>query len=239
MNTMLTRLANAADRQRQFVDDASHELRSPLTSIRTMIEVELTHPDSADWGTIGRDVLDDTIRLQRLVDDLLALARADTAVAGSARREPVDLDEIVLREARRLRERTAHEVDTTSVSGAQLTGNPDELARAVRNLLDNADRHAASTITVTLDESDRAVTLTVADDGPGVPSGQRDEIFERFTRLEDARGRDQGGTGLGLAITHDIVAMHGGTIGLDDAPGARFTARFPLDDTGPLEDPRS
>jgi len=233
MNTMLARLANAIDRQRQFVDDASHELRSPLTSIRAQLEVELAHPEIADWQATGHDVLDDTVRLQRLVDDLLALARADTSAAGTARREPVDLDEIVLRESRRLRERTAHHIDTTGVSGAQLSGNADDLARAVRNLFDNADRYAESTITVTLDESDRGVMLVVADDGPGVPVDQRETIFERFTRLDDARGREHGGTGLGLAITHDIVTAHGGTITLEDAPGARFVASFPLDDSAP------
>jgi signal transduction histidine kinase len=229
MNTMLARLGNSIDRQRQFVDDASHELRSPLTSIRTQIEVELAHPDTADWQATDRGVLDDTIRLQRLVDDLLALARADSAEIGSTRREPVDLDEIVLRESRRLRERTTHHVDTTAVSGAQLIGNPDDLERAVRNLFDNADRHAESTITVTLDESEQSVTLVVADDGPGVPVERREQIFERFTRLGNARGRDDGGTGLGLAITHDIVVAHGGTISLVDAAGARFVARFPVE----------
>ena len=172
-------------------------------------------------------MLEDTIRLQRLVDDLLALARA-AASSEPSRHGPVDLDEIVLSEARRLRVRTPHRVDTTAVSGAQLRGNPDELARAVRNLLDNAARHACSTITVSLRETDHAIRLVVADDGPGVPVEQRDRIFERFTRLDDARARDNGGAGLGLAIAHEIVAAYGGSITLEDTPGARFVMMFLL-----------
>jgi signal transduction histidine kinase len=232
MNAMLARLDDGTRRQRQFIADASHELRSPLTGIRAQIEVDLAHPDRADWQATDRDVLEDTIRLQRLIDDLLALARA-AASSERSHREPVDLDEIVLSEARRLRVRTPHRVDTTAVSGAQLDGNPDELGRAVRNLLDNAARHACSTITVELRETDDAIGLVVADDGPGVPVDQRDRVFERFTRLDDARARDNGGAGLGLAIAHEIVAAHGGSITLDDAPGARFVMTFPVHDERP------
>ena len=227
MNAMLTRLDDATQRQRRFIADASHELRSPLTGIRAQLEVDLAHPERADWQATDRDVLEDTIRLQRLVDDLLALARA-AASSERSRHGPVDLDEIVLSEARRLRVRTPHRVDTTAVSGAQLHGNPDELARAVRNLLDNAARHTCSTITVSLRETDHAIRLVVADDGPGVPVEQRDRIFERFTRLDDARARDNGGAGLGLAIAHEIVAAYGGSIMLEDTPGARFVMMFLL-----------
>jgi signal transduction histidine kinase len=228
MNAMLHRLERATDRQRRFVADASHELRSPLTGMRAQLEVDLAHPDSADWQATERDVLDDAIRLQHLVDDLLTLAASDASASDAASRAPVDLDEIVLREARRLRSRTAHRVETTGVSGAQLSGNADALARAVRNLLDNAARHARSTVTVTLVESDAAVTLTVADDGPGVPLDKHALIFERFTRLDDSRDRDAGGTGLGLAITHDVVLAHGGTVAVDNTPGARFTITLPV-----------
>jgi signal transduction histidine kinase len=228
MNAMLGRLEDATDRQRRFVADASHELRSPLTGIRAQLEVDLAHPDAADWQTTEREVLVDAIRLQRLVDDLLALATTDASALDAASREPVDLDEIVLSEARRLRSRTTHDVDTTRVSGAQLTGNRDQLARAVRNLLDNAARHADSTVTASLAESESAITFVVVDDGPGIPVEQQQRIFERFTRLDDARTRDNGGTGLGLAITREVVVAHGGTITVDSAPGARFTVSFPL-----------
>jgi signal transduction histidine kinase len=229
MNAMLARLEDATGRQQRFVADASHELRSPLTGIRAQLEVDLAHPERADWQSTERDVLDDAIRLQRLVDDLLALATAGHASASdSAHRAPVDVDEIVLTEARRIRSRTACRIDTTAVSGAQLDANADQLVRAVRNLLDNAARHARTTVTVTLCETERAVVLSVADDGPGIPADQRDRVFERFARLDGARARDEGGTGLGLAITREVVHAHGGTITVDDAPGARFTIALPM-----------
>jgi signal transduction histidine kinase len=231
MNAMLGRLEHATDRQRRFVADASHELRSPLTGIRAQLEVDLAHPGRADWQTTERDVLDDAIRMQRLVDDLLVLATADASVSDASHRELVDLDEIVLTEARRLGSRTPHHIDTARVSGAQIDGNWDQLTRAVRNLLENAARHAQSTVNLTLEESDTGVILTVTDDGPGIPPDQQERIFERFTRLDDARTRDTGGTGLGLAITHEVVTAHGGTITLDNAPGAQFTISFPLPTT--------
>ena len=227
MNAMLARLEDATDRQRRFVADASHELRTPLTDMRGRLEVDLAHPDAADWQDTEREVLDDAIALQRLVDDLLALAAADASAPDSSSWQPVDLDEIVLREARRLRSRTAHRVDTSGVSGAQLVGSADDLARAVRNLLDNADRHARSTVRVALRETD-AITLTITDDGPGIPDERMDWIFERFTRLDNARARDTGGTGLGLAITHEVVTAHGGSIAVENTPGAQFTVSLPL-----------
>jgi signal transduction histidine kinase len=230
MNAMLTRLDDATQRQHRFVADASHELRSPLTGIRTQLEVDLLHPEQADWEDTERSVLDDTVRLQRLVDDLLVLARTDSRPTDVTHRETVDLDEIVLTESRRLAGHTTHTVDTSAVSGAQLSGNADLLTRAVRNLLDNADRYASSAVVVSLVETDHCVVLTIADDGPGIPSAEQERIFERFTRLDDARTRETGGTGLGLAITHDVVTAHGGTITLDNDPGARFTLTFPLDD---------
>jgi signal transduction histidine kinase len=228
MNAMLGRLEDATERQRRFVADASHELRSPLTGMRAQLEVDLAHPEGADWQATEKDVLLEAIRLQHLVGDLLVLAASDESALDTSARAPVDLDEIVLSQARRLRTRTSHRVDTAGVSGAQLNGNAGELTRAVANLLDNADRHAATTVTVTLIESDDAVTLTVADDGPGIPEDQQQRVFERFTRLDDGRARDDGGTGLGLAITHDVVVSHGGTITVDNTPGARFTVTFPL-----------
>jgi len=228
MNAMLGRLEASTERQHRFVADASHELRSPLTGIRAQLEVDLAHPETADWQTTEREVLDDTIRLQRLVDDLLALAAADASVVDGAHREPVDLDEIVLTEARRLRSRTAHRVDTSAVSGAQVMGNADQLVRAVHNLLDNAVRHARSTVTVTLHETGSAAVLTVADDGPGIPPDQGDRIFERFARVDGSRSSDDGGTGLGLAITHEVIVGHGGSILVDSTPGARFTVSLPV-----------
>jgi signal transduction histidine kinase len=228
MNAMLGRLEDATDRQRRFVADASHELRSPLTGIRARLEVDLAHPDGADWQATEREVLDDAIRLQHLVDDLLALAASDASASDQSAPEPVDLDEIVLDEARRLRSRTSQRIDTAGVSGAQIVGHAEPLARAVRNLLDNAASHAQSMVIITLRESEASVVLTVADDGPGIAPEQHARIFERFARIDDGRARSLGGTGLGLAITHDVVVSHGGTITVDNVPGARFTVCFPL-----------
>jgi len=228
MNAMLARLEDATDRQRQFVADASHELRSPLTGIRAQLEVDLEFPELADWQTTERDVLADAIRLQRLVDDLLAIAVVDASSLDAAHRQPVDLDEIVLAEARRIQARGNVTIDTRGVSGAQLDGNLDQLVRVVHNLLDNAARHAQSTVVVTLSETSTHVTLRVLDDGPGIPDRDRVRVFERFARLDDARGRDGGGAGLGLAIVHDVVAAHGGSVEVENAPGAVFTVVLPV-----------
>jgi signal transduction histidine kinase len=229
MNAMLGRLEDATDRQRRFVADASHELRNPLAGIRAQVEVDLEHPELANWQATERDVLTEAVRLQRLVDDLLTIAVADASAHDATLRAPVDLDEIVLAEARRLRNSSGLEVDTSAVSGAQVVGNADQLLRVVRNLLDNAARHARSRVVVTLAESKTNVTLRVVDDGPGIPQCDRHRVFERFARLDDARDRDAGGTGLGLAIVHDVVVAHGGTVTVDDdTPGASFTVVLPL-----------
>jgi len=225
----LRRVEAAHQRQQRFVADASHELRTPLTSIRSELEVDLAHPQQRDLGATQRSVLEETVRLQRLVDDLLYLARSDAGAAG-LRHDSVDLDEIVLEEARTVRARRDLEVDTTAVSGAQVTGDGDQLGRVVRNLLDNAERHARSRVTITLGEDGAGVAFVVADDGPGIPADQAAGIFERFARVDEARGRAEGGSGLGLAITRDIVSRHGGTItvGPNHGTGARFVVRLPL-----------
>jgi signal transduction histidine kinase len=228
MNAMLDRLEDATGRQQRFVADASHELRSPLTRIRSELEVDLAHPDSAALAATHRSVLEETVALQRLVEDLLHLARSD-AGAVTTRHEPVDLDDIVLRAAARLRADGRVKVDISGVSAAQVHGDPDQLGRTVRNLTDNAARHADSTVTLTLTERDHTAVLSVADDGPGIPADQRDRVFERFTRLDEAR--TTGGTGLGLAITREIIQRHHGSITIDAAhhPGTRFVVMLPVD----------
>lgn len=228
MNAMLVRLEDATDRQRRFVADASHELRSPLTGIRAQLEVDLEHPELADWQTTEREVLADAIRMQRLVDDLLAIAVVDASALDAAHRAPVDLDEIVLAEARRLDTSSALAVDTHAVSGAQVDGNADQLLRVVRNLLDNAAHHARSEVVVSLVESSTDVTLRIVDDGPGIPDADRQRVFERFAKLDDARGRDGGGAGLGLAIVYEVVVAHGGSVAVENAPGAAFTVVLPV-----------
>jgi len=226
MNRMLNRLETAALRQRRFVADASHELQTPLASARTDLEVALAHPDHTDWQDTARDLLDENHRMERLVRDLLFLARAED---GSVRPAvPVDLDDVVLSEAARLRGDGRRRVDTSRVSAAEVNGRRDELARAVGNLLDNADRYASSLVEIELEGSDHGVILVVEDDGPGIPADDRERIFERFSRLDDARSRGSGGTGLGLAIVKEIIVAHGGTISVTDAPrGARFVIHLP------------
>lgn len=229
MNTMLSRLEDAASRNRRFLADASHELRSPLAGIRSQLEVDLAHPERADWQTTERDVLDETLHMQRLVDDLLTLAALDEPTT-STRHVLLDVDEVVLTEVRRLRTRGKVTIDARNVTAAQTTGDATALGRAVRNLLDNAERHAAATVTVSVTDNGAEIQVVVSDDGPGVAANDRDRIFERFARADESRTRERGGRGLGLAIARDIAAVHGGTLALEDtAAGATFVLRLPRD----------
>lgn len=224
-NELLNRIESAAGRQRQFVADAAHELRSPIASLQAQAEVAARHPDPASSTARAEGIVTDAQRLSHLVDDLLALARLDASPRHH--RQVVDLDDLVLGEARRLRDRGPR-VDTGHVSAGQVLGDPSALGRVVRNLLDNAVRHAASVVTVRLVADSDAVTFVVADDGSGIPEADVERVFERFTRLDDARSRDAGGAGLGLAIVRDVVESHLGTVRLEDNdPGARFTVTLP------------
>lgn len=228
MNQMLDRLELSSDQQRRFIADASHELRSPLAAIRSQLEVDLMHAEKANWKIIYEDVLDETLRMQRLVDDLLLLARSDTGTLPRTR-ESIDLDDVVFALTRRVEPTTSISIDTTRVSGAQVDGDPDALARLVRNLLENAVRFAIDRIEVVLTEADGQAVLTIADDGPGIPPGDRTRVFDRFTRLDEARDRNHGGTGLGLAIAREIALHHDGNITIGDTPlgGVGVTVRFP------------
>ncbi|MEV7283147.1 ATP-binding protein [Streptomyces sp. NPDC093252] len=226
LNDLLARLEGATQKQRQFIADAAHELRSPLSSLHTRLQVAARHPDSADWDALAPSLVEDCERLSRLVDDLVWLARLDARPR--IRRRPLDLDEIVFAEVRLARGRTRVTIDQHAVGAARVDGDADALARVVRNLLDNALRHAVRRITVSLRCGGGTAELVVADDGPGIPGPDRDRVFDRFTRLDDARARDTGGSGLGLAIVRDIITAHHGSIGIEgDAPGARFVVRLP------------
>jgi signal transduction histidine kinase len=227
INHVLDRLDASALRQRRFVADASHELRSPLASIQTQLEVALAHPELADWPATAREVGQEVAELQRTVDDLLLLARMDEDTP--PRRDLVDLDELVLAEAMRARERGRVEVDVDRVSGARIQGDPDQLTRVVRNLVGNAERHADRRVCLELRMLDGEAELMVADDGPGIPPADRERVFHRFTRLDEDRGRRRGGTGLGLAIAREVVRAHGGAIWVSDAAGggARLVVRLP------------
>jgi signal transduction histidine kinase len=225
MNRMLDRLQRSSERQRRFVSDASHELRSPLASLRTQLEVALAHPQGADWPGVASGVLEEGVRMERLVDDLLALARADEG-AVLAHTEEMDLGEIVAAEAERVEGLT---VDTTGVGEASVRGDPLALRRVVRNLLDNARRHASSRIVLRVSVEGEEVVVAVEDDGTGIPEADREQVFERFARLEEARDRDAGGTGLGLAVVREIVQAHGGAVVAErgDEGGARLVVRLP------------
>ena len=225
LNDMLHRLDAARARQRAFVADAAHELRSPLTNMRTELEVAQRLPDDTDWPAMSADLLTDVERLSRLVDDLLLLARADDATTRAVTPAvPVELGALLAQVAAKYPS-VSYERPPDSLS---VEGEPDALARAVTNLLDNAVRHAASSVTLTAFGNGRNAVITVTDDGPGIPEADRQRVFDRFTRLDDGRARDAGGAGLGLAIVRELVRRHHGTITLGDAgPGLRAEIRIP------------
>ncbi|MDI3404486.1 sensor histidine kinase [Streptomyces cavernicola] len=222
-NETLTALEASVERQRRFVADASHELRSPIASLRTQLEVAAAHPELLDLD----GAVEDTVRLQQLAADLLLLARLDAGERpGEAR---LDLAAFVREEvSQRAGDRIP--VAVTVVEGAELAGSRSQLGRVLGNLVDNAQRHAHSRITVEARAEGRRAVLTVADDGDGVPVEERERIFQRFVRLDDARSRDDGGAGLGLAIARDVVDRHGGrlTVGESAAGGALFRVELPL-----------
>lgn len=227
MNSLLDRLEYASERQRRFVSDASHELRSPVASIRTTVEVAQRRGADADWPDVARRVLADDARLEQMVDELLDLARLDEA-GDPLPDAVVDVDDLVLDEADRLAGRVT--VLTDRVSAGRVRGARSQLERVVRNLGDNAARHARSTVALALRTNGTGVELSVEDDGPGIPLEDRERVFERFTRLEDGRGRDAGGAGLGLAMVRAIVERHDGTVVLDQSErlgGARFVVTLP------------
>jgi signal transduction histidine kinase len=226
LNDMLARLERSSAQQRSFVADAAHELRSPLTAIRTQLEVARAHPAEADWGQVTADALTDVERLSRLVDDLLVLARVEESGA----RPPVGAVDLA---------RVADDVVARMVSQVALrrTGadelivriDADAMARIVANLVDNAVRHATTAVTVDVrDGPGGGAVVSVADDGPGIPASQREQVFERFARLDDARSRDAGGTGLGLPIVRELARSQGGEVTLEDnGPGLRAVVHLP------------
>ncbi|MFJ2587848.1 ATP-binding protein [Streptomyces sp. NPDC087538] len=224
-NETLTALEASVDRQRRFVADASHELRSPIASLRTQLEVGAAHPELLDLpGAVA-----DTVRLQALAADLLLLARLDAGERPG--RTVLDLGALVREEvSQRTGDRIAVTVSVPDSGPFEVAGSRGQLARVIGNLLDNAERHARSAVTVSVRAAERGgVVVAVTDDGAGVPPDERERIFERFVRLDDARTRDDGGAGLGLAIARDVAVRHGGRLTVDSARegGARFELRLP------------
>jgi signal transduction histidine kinase len=229
MNSMLDRLQSSADAQARFVSDASHELRSPLAVLRTRLEVALRHPEQADWKNVATSALHQGARMERLVADLLALARTGVVTTSDAPRE-VDLGDLVLRcvADARIESPTAL-IDASGVSGGRVLGQDDLLNRVVANLLSNAVRHSASRVNISVQTIAGSVVVAVDDNGPGVPLAEQERIFERFVRLDESRTRRDGGAGLGLAIVKEIVTAHGGTVTVGTSPlgGARFEVTLP------------
>ncbi len=228
MNMMLDRLQASDREQRRFVSDASHELRSPLATLSAGVEIASADPTGATWNQMKPVLAGETARMRYLVEDLLTLAKAND---GGLRIESadVDLDDVVDREVRRLRSTSTRKV-TAQLTPARITGDARRIGQVLRNVLDNADRHALSRITVTLRNTADAAVLTVDNDGDPIPAADRERVFERFVRLDQSRSREGGGSGLGLAIAAGIMAAHHGSIRAAESPsgGCRFEMVFPV-----------
>ncbi|MFI0371794.1 sensor histidine kinase [Actinomadura sp. 1N219] len=222
-NATLAALEDSVAKQRGFVADASHELRSPIASLRTQLEVAAAHPGLLDVDGLVEDV----VRLQDLAADLLLLARIDAGDRPPER--PVALGRLVRAELDRRAAGDRIPVQASIEADPRVMGVPGRLSRVIGNLLDNAERHADGAVRLSLREEAGTAVVRVADDGPGVPPADRERIFERFVRLDDARSRDEGGAGLGLAIARDLVTAHGGDLTVGEAPngGALFEVRLP------------
>ena len=232
MNLMLARLERSSEQQRRFMSDASHELRSPVASIKTQIETALMDPEGTDWRKVAETVLAEDERLEALVTDLLALGRLEE---GTERpKVEVDLDEVIFDQTTRP---ARVPIDRSAVGAGRVVAVYGDMASVVRNLVDNAERHAESQVSVSLSTFGPFVRLTVEDDGPGVAPEDRAKVFQRFSRLQEGRSRDAGGSGLGLALTKRIVEANGGKIFIETSPlgGASFVVELPnaADDVEP------
>jgi signal transduction histidine kinase len=228
MNGMLDRLEASDRAQRRFVADASHELRSPIATLTTTVEVAAADPSGQTWPEMAPVLRSQSRRMGRLVEDLLTLARIDDTGL-RLRTADTDLDEVVREEITRMRPALRHEL-RVQVEPARIRGDAGRLQQVLRNLLSNAERHAESWIAVRLRTEGQEAVLTVDNDGAAIAPEDRERVFERFVRLDDSRARDTGGSGLGLAISRELVAAHGGTIRAGEDPGGncRFVVRLPL-----------
>ncbi|MDJ0394221.1 ATP-binding protein [Rhodococcus sp. G-MC3] len=227
MNEMLERLHAGQRAQQRFVSDASHELRSPLSTITAALELAATRPELLDVELIDESLLPEAGRMRRLIEDLLLLARSDEKQLGASKVD-VDIDDLLYEEGKRI-ESISHLVAATSIVPIRVTGDRDALARMVRNIVDNAIRHAQTRVELNCYEVDKSAVIIVDDDGPGIPDAERERVFDRFVRLDTSRTRGEGGAGLGLAIVAGIVATHHGTVTIASSPlgGARIDIRVP------------
>jgi signal transduction histidine kinase len=233
LNEMLDRLAEAQERQRSFVTDAAHELRSPLASIQAQLEVAQR---LGEGGTLPADLMVDVKRLAGLVEDLLLLARADADTRPPARLSPIDAGGLVTEVTKAYSDAR---VPITVAASEQLMimVDADELRRAVGNLIDNAVRHARARVDISAFVDQDQAVISVSDDGPGIAPEDRERVFERFTSLDDARGRNSGGAGLGLAIVREFITRAGGSVQLTASQppwSLRAELRLPLAETSTI-----
>lgn len=229
MNAMLERLDSSAQTQKRFVADASHELRSPLATVRGAAQLGQRHGKD-EWFELLPMVAEESARLDRLVEDLLTLSKVDDRGSLPLHIQDVDVEDLLAIEADRLRTATGKTV-TSTITPVRIEGDPQLLSRVLRNLGENAARAAHSRVELSACEINDHAVVTVADDGPGIPDADRERVFDRFVRLDDARSRDGGGSGLGLAIVADIVRAHGGAVAVQRSPslgGASLTVSLPV-----------
>jgi signal transduction histidine kinase len=228
MNRMLDRLEASQQAQRQFVADASHELRSPLATLSATLEVAGADVSGRAWRELRSVMAAETDRMATLVADLLLLARVDDQGLQIVPVD-VDLDDLLEQEARRLRTASGLKV-STAIEAVRVQGDLLKLSQVIRNLVDNASRHARSSVRLSLVASGPVAVLTVDDDGPGIPPAERQRVFERFVRLEASRDRVGGGAGLGLPIVREVVRGHHGAVAVDASPegGCRVIVQLPL-----------
>ncbi len=226
-NKMLDRLDNAFARQRLFVSDASHELRSPLTAIRGQLEVlgRTETPSAAEVRHVEQMTMIEMGRAERLVDDLLGLARLDEGGISPVPR-PVKIGPYL----HDFTHGPPEGVEVGAIAEGTIEIDPDLIAQVIRNLLENARRHVGpgGRVVVSAASDGRSLTVSVDDDGPGVPPQERERVFDRFHRSEASRDRATGGSGLGLGIARSIVELHGGRIWLEDSPLGGARASFTL-----------
>jgi signal transduction histidine kinase len=221
MNEMLARIEAAHRAQQRFVGDASHELRSPLTTIISGLEAAEDHPELLITGLASKTLLPEAHRMRTLIDDLLLLARADEQRL-VMRAKKVSVNEVAEAEVARARHDANCAIHSITMP-APILGDSAAISRVIRNLIDNAVRHATSRVDVCVGSQDRAAIISISDDGPGIAPEDRTRVFERFVRLDSDRSRSSGGAGLGLAIVAEVVAAHGGTVTIEDQLGRGTT----------------
>jgi signal transduction histidine kinase len=231
LDNMFDRLRDARNRQRQFVSDASHELRSPVSTIMALTETATRHPDSTDWLAVSEQVHREALRLSVLIQDLLDLARLQEGMP--VLRTEIDVADVLMDDAERVlasAELRGLVVDTTGVQPLAAFIDRERFEHALRNMTDNAVRHARNVVRLSSQVDGALFEVRVCDDGEGVPPEEREAIFDRFVRLDEGRARDGGGAGLGLPVARAVAVAHGGTLHVEENSdgGACFVFRAPL-----------